>query len=75
MLRFLGPEFIPNYKKCLHGKKGAIFGCGVFGWFVGDLSDLLVVCGWFGWFVGNLWVVWLDCGWFKWFVGGFEFYS
>ena len=46
-------------KKCLHGKKGAIFSCGVFGWFVGDLGDLLVVCGWFGWIVGGLNGLWV----------------
>ena len=26
MLRFLGPEFIPNQRKCLQEKKDAIFG-------------------------------------------------
>ena len=36
MLWFLGPEFILNHKKCLQGKKDAIFGwlvvaCLVFG--------------------------------------------
>ena len=25
-LQFLGPEFITNHKKCLQGKKDAIFG-------------------------------------------------
>ena len=26
MLQFLGPEFIPNCRKCLQGKKNVIFG-------------------------------------------------
>ena len=26
MLRFLGPEFIPNHRKCLQQKNDAIFG-------------------------------------------------
>ena len=26
MLRFLGPEFMPNHKKCLQGKKHEISG-------------------------------------------------
>ena len=34
ILQFLGPEFIPNHKKCLQGKNDAIFGwllCGFSG--------------------------------------------
>ena len=41
MLRFLGPEFLPSHKKCLQGKKDALFG-----WFVFTLADLsFFVCG------------------------------
>ena len=40
MLRFLGPEFIPNHRKCLQGKKDAIFG-----WLVGGLFGVWLVCG------------------------------
>ena len=42
MLRFLGPEFIPNHRKCLQGKKDAIFG-----WLVGGLFGVWLVCGLF----------------------------
>ena len=63
MLRFLGPEFIPNHRKCLLGKDA------IFGGLVGGLSGIWPVCRWF---VESLWVVWLVC---RWFVGGFKFYS
>ena len=69
MSRFLGPEFIPNHRKCLQGNKMRLLDdkwvvCSVFGWFVGGLAGLWVVCGWFGWFAGGLWMVWMVCGWF-----------
>ena len=70
LLQFLGPEFLPNHRNCLQGKKDEIFGR-----LVGGLFGIWLVCTWFVWFVGSLWVVWLACGWFGWFVGGFEFYS
>ena len=83
ILRFLDPEFKPNHKKCLQGKKDAIFG-----WLVGGLLGIWLVCGRFmssvaawwviyercGWFVGEVTGLWVVCGWFGWFVGGFEFY-
>ena len=47
MLQFLGPEFIPDHKKCLSGKDG------IFGSLVGGWSGILLVCGWFGWFLGG----------------------
>ena len=55
MLRFLGPEFIPNHKKNSSGKEG---------------FDFWLISGWFGWFVGSLWVVLcgLDDLWVVWMV-------
>ena len=43
MLRFLGPEFIPNHRKCLQEKKDVIFGQ-----LVGGLFGIWLVCRWFG---------------------------
>ena len=70
MLRFLGPEFIPNHRKYLQGKNAVIFG-----WLVSGLSATWLVCRRFGWFVGSflggvasLWVI---CGWFVGGLGGF----
>ena len=36
MLWFLGPEFIPNHRKCLQGKKDPM----ISGWFVQYLTGL-----------------------------------
>ena len=48
MLRFLGPEFIPNHKNVFKERK----------------MQFLLINGWFVRYLAGLWVLWLVFGWF-----------